>query len=296
MTFSDDPSSPAAPFSGDGSVFDLPDVLLQSPTTTERIVDTQSGFLVVVKRLGDRLGISFKRRVGTPPTSQVLLSPDESIKLSRILSTTLMGVEEPVFDDEFVSAEDAGAGASRRPAPTFRPERKVLNKVLLAQIAGAVVLLGFVFGLIGFVAGNTLGESKPHVAAVVDPLESDKIDGFARKFVSYMLDFNPDSYKTSQVQAMSFMAPELLEKYWKETNFPLSRSQLKNLPQGTTVMIERIGIERQAPDSATADIYAQLVHSDSKISNPVHLKLKLGLNTENGIQVLEQEDLTAAVH
>jgi hypothetical protein len=295
MTFSDDPSSPAAPFSGDGSVFDLPDVLLQSPTTTERVVDTQSGFLVVVKRLGDRLGISFKRRVGTPPTSQVLLSPDESIKLSRILSTTLMGVEEPYFEDEIVSA-DADLGAQRRPTPAFRPERKVLNKVLLAQIAGAVVLLGFVFGLIGFVAGNSLGESKAPAAAVVDPLESDKIDAFARKFVAYMLDFNPDSYKTSQVQAMSFMAPELLEKYWKETNFPLSRTQLKNLPQGTTVMIERIGKERIAPDSATADIYAQLVHSDSKISNPVHLKLKLGLDTENGIQVLEQEDLTAAVH
>jgi hypothetical protein len=92
------------------------------------------------------------------------------------------------------------------------------------------------------------------------------------------------------------MSPELLEKYWEETNFPLSKRQLKGLPQGTTVMITRIAQERSGPTDATADIYAQLVRTDSKLSSPVHIKLKLGVSEENKIRVIEQEDLTAGAH
>ena len=58
MSFSEDPASPAAPLSGDSSIFDHPDILLQAPTTNERVVDTQSGFLVVIKRIGERVALS----------------------------------------------------------------------------------------------------------------------------------------------------------------------------------------------------------------------------------------------
>ncbi len=87
MSFADDHASPQAPFSGDetGKIFDTPDLVLQSPTTSERVVDTQSGFVVVVKQLEKRLALSVKRQLGTPPTSSILLTPDESLKLSRIL-------------------------------------------------------------------------------------------------------------------------------------------------------------------------------------------------------------------
>lgn len=88
MGLADDHASPTTPFSGDetGEIFDAPDVVLQSPTTTERVVDTQSGFLVVVRRLGVRSAISVKRRLGTPPVSSIVLTPDESLQLSRILA------------------------------------------------------------------------------------------------------------------------------------------------------------------------------------------------------------------
>ncbi len=87
MSFSDDHASQAAPFFGDetGEIFDAPDVVFESPTTTERVVDTQSGFLVVIKRVDSRLALSVKRRLGTPPVSSILLTPDESLKLSKIL-------------------------------------------------------------------------------------------------------------------------------------------------------------------------------------------------------------------
>ncbi|MBZ0188982.1 MAG: hypothetical protein K8F91_22245, partial [Candidatus Obscuribacterales bacterium] len=88
MTYSDDYASPQAPFQGDptGDIFSEPDVVSQSPLTSVRVVETQSGFLVAVKEVDSRYSLSVKRRIGTPPTSHVLLTGDESLKLSRILA------------------------------------------------------------------------------------------------------------------------------------------------------------------------------------------------------------------
>lgn len=291
MTYSEDHASPPAPFSGDGSVFDHPDVLLQSPTTNERVVDTQSGFLVVVRRMGERLALSCKRRVGTPPSSNILLTPDESVKLSKILAASIIGLDEPTDQN---AGNPALGGRRRFPFTTPTPKRGgVMQKFgAPAAVIGVVALVGGFF-----IAGLGVGRATTPAAAPVkvDVLETASVDKFARMFVSDMLDFNPDTYKVSQVQAMSYMTPELLDKYWKETNFPLSRRQLKSLPQGSTVMITKIGQERTAPEYSTADIYAELVRAESKVSNPVHIKLKLGVGPENHIQVIEQEDLTSAV-
>ncbi len=292
MTYSEDSATPAAPFSGDGSIFDHPDILLQAPTTNERVVDTQSGFLLVIKRMGERLALSCKRRVGTPPSSVILLTPDEGLKLSKILASSIVGLDD--------SAEENGnrslaVGRRRFPfTPQTIPKKAlgVLDAPKTFKLAAAIV--GIAVLLCGsFVAGKFTSVA---IAPAVenDPLAVKNVDKFARGFVSDMLDFNPDTYRISQVHAMSYMSPELLEKYWNETNFPLSRRQLKGLPQGTTVMITRIGQEKIDATTASADIYAQVVHSESKISSPVRIKLKLGVSQDNLIKVLEQEDLTAA--
>ncbi len=88
MSFSDDHASSAAPFFGDetGEIFDAPETGALLPAGSERLVDTQSGFIVVVKRVDSRQSLSVRRRLGTPPVSSVLLTPDESLKLSRILA------------------------------------------------------------------------------------------------------------------------------------------------------------------------------------------------------------------
>lgn len=93
MTYSSDDhtsSSFQAPFTGDqtGDIFQSEDnFVAQSPVTTVRMVETQSGFLVVLKDVDERVSLSVKRKIGTPPASQVLLTGDESLKLSRILTT-----------------------------------------------------------------------------------------------------------------------------------------------------------------------------------------------------------------
>ncbi len=51
----------------------------------ERSFETQSGFLVLVKPIGNRLSLSFKRQIGTPPISSIFLTPDEATRLANIL-------------------------------------------------------------------------------------------------------------------------------------------------------------------------------------------------------------------
>jgi hypothetical protein len=50
----------------------------------------------------------------------------------------------------------------------------------------------------------------------------------ARTFVFDMLNFRKDSYRQAQIKAMAMMTSDLADRYWKETNFPLTRSQLKH--------------------------------------------------------------------
>jgi hypothetical protein len=331
VTFSDDYAST---FSGDdtGDIFDAPDVVRQSPTTTERVVDTQSGFLVVIKRVDSRLSLSVKRRLGTPPVSSILLTPDESLKLSRILAGSKSDLHVPTrintpispdVDGWLASIEDLDREAGQflesnevEPGPLTDPHSRSFTarrprstrrrtagpfKISKKQIiVGASCLV--LVPLLTFVGYKTLTSKniapKQAVAAApavvdVQALEADRVNKFSRAFVSDMLDFSPATYKISQIHAMANMSPELLESYWKETHFPLTSDQLKSSPQGMTLMITKIEQQRTDDQARAVDIYAELVSPNSKISNPVHLQLKVGTSVDGQLRVLEQKDLSA---
>lgn len=355
MSFPDEGKSIPTTFTGDSDVFDLPDAFLQSPTTTERVVDTQSGFLVVIKRQNERVSVSVKRRLGTPPSSSVLLTPDESLKLSRILATSLTAEEfqrerlprtemrrrmfsrpgeeisEPDITGEHDIITPSGEGRggltdrplSARGADTMdgsEPDWTTLEQEALAGVAAArarrgrrkffgiakisprmIVVSGAValaLAAAGISAGLLLSNifnpaSDPETVIVPNPLTPTKIDRFARDYIADLLDFNPGTYKISQIQAMSHMSQDLLESYWKETGFPLTKAQLKSLPQNSTVMITDIQQKPIDAETAQVDIYAQLVQAASKVTAPVHLKLKLGITANGNIRVMEQQDITS---
>ncbi len=326
MTFSDDYAST---FSNDesGDIFDAPDLVRQSPTTTERVVDTQSGFLVVIKRVDSRLSLSVKRRIGTPPASSILLTPDESVKLSKILgsagtqyrsSTRVGGVHSASPDvDEWLASkeiddssdEEPDAGPSRDPhSRTFsaRRPRSTRRRVgtpaklplkLIGTIAACLVILPIIAisGYKAMTARHTapVAAEAQKPAVDVEAVEAERVNKFARTFVSDMLDFNPSTYKVSQIHAMANMSPELLDKYWNETHFPLSTEQLKASPQGMTLMITKVDQERLGELSRKVDIFAELVSPNNKLSNPVHLELKVETGDNGQLRVLEQKDLTA---
>jgi hypothetical protein len=330
VAFSDDYAST---FSGDetGDIFDAPDVVRQSPTTTERVVDTQSGFLVVIKRVDTRLSLSVKRRLGTPPVSSILLTPDESLKLSRILGSSradsnfssrintpispdvdgwLASIEDlDLEQDQHQEADDnvesrqprephSRSYTARRPRSTRRRMATPFKVSKTWIIIGASCLVFIPILAIGGYKLITAKHSapKPVVATPVinvEALETERVNKFSRTFVSDMLDFSPATYKIAQIHAMANMSPELLEKYWKETHFPLTLDQLKSSPQGMTLMITKLEQHRIDEQARTVDIYAELVSPNSKLNNPVHLQLKIGTSNDGQLRVLEQKDLTA---
>jgi hypothetical protein len=327
MSFSEDPTSPAAPFSGDGSgqIFEMPDMVAGSPTTSERVVDTQSGFLVVIKRLNDHLCLSIKRQIGTPPNSSVSLTPDESLKLSRIIAGSLSSTDD--WNSLSSARKERRSGSDRRrsmelssglkgeggsqtdleipdevPA-SLMPVRELLISVLRRFMIPIVGIILCVF-TIGIGAGITSlqlfsknAPAAPTAAAVSiskDTLDPQKVDGFVRVFVTRLLDFTAKSYRISQVQAMASMSPDLLERYWKETRFPLSRRQLSALPHGTSVVIGELKQTPLDAKTVSVDVHAQITSAENpNNATPVNLRLKLALDESGQIAVVEQQDLSS---
>ncbi len=315
MSFSDDPVSPAAPFSGDGTgqIFDLPDMVTSSPTTNERIVDTQSGFLVVIKKAGDRLALSIKRRVGTPPSTSITLLPDESVKLSKILASSAYSIDEYARPQRTTERDRPrvrrGSGLTAEgPLPAtvtppaslssaHIPKRLMLAaavRTFIGPLVGVSLVLVCVGFGVGFGTSRVIKPAPPVAVPVENPLSTANVDKFVRTFVASMLDFSPQTYKASQVQAMAAMKPELMDRYWRETNFPLTNKQLRNLPQGMTILITELKQEPTPEGVVQTDVRAQLTDpKNPKISTPVNLRLTLGEDLEHRIQVLEQQDLSA---
>ena len=341
MNFSEDPSSPAAPFSGDttGQIFDLPDMVADSATTAERVVDTQSGFLIVVKRSTAKvfsgLALSVKRRIGTPPASSVALTPDETLKLSRILASSLDGGSDgSLYGEQMTAGATAiaspesvrssrrraraqqmnGNSPSSRDGETTIPDlvlptgsmsnARISMKLMLGSVTRTfmVPIVGIVLSIfaIGWAAGVSIDKfinadhNAAKSAALVDPLAPEKVDAFVRSFATRMLDFSASSYKISQVQAMAAMTPELLERYWVETKFPLSKRQLKALPTGTSIMITELKQERI--DANTVQVILKALLSDAanpKVATPVNLQLKLAVGPDQTIVVMDQQDISS---
>ena len=371
MTYqSDDQTSSKTPFAGDqsGDIFSEPSNLVaQSPLTTVRTVETQSGFLVVLKDVDDRTSLSVKRKIGTPPQSHVLLTPDEVRKLSRILGgqnqeeTSEFKVSG--FKPHYENGSSDGAGAGNGVGSSFgagvgsgteigagtgygvgtgsgvgdeagvagpdsaidtltsqtqkssdfsdldhhfkklskrgdrqnSPRRSGEKKVLVFGAAGigGLVLLALVAGL--FVFFNYSSSTQPPEVKEIAKrgMNSENVDTFVRTYVSNLLDFSPRSYKYSQIQAMSKMEPELMKKYWKETNFPLSTSQLKRLPENQSVIVNKVVQEPTSSLSTDVDIYAEMVSSKAKTPTPVHLRLSLSLDQQGDLAVVSQKDMGA---
>ncbi len=330
MKYFDDQASPLAPFSGDqsGDIFTDSDVLTQSPLASARFVETQSGYLVVLKEIGERLALSVKRQIGTLPSSQIMLTSDESRKLSKVLDESAVAIaansqaKRRELNRLFGSRSEIDGTASSitgssvdsyRDDVTARRERtsgeesEDIEDALLSrkrrlgrQISTILFSVAGVFVFIAlsaaFITQKT--ESAPSAAPapvvkveVPKPMSTENVDKFARAFVSNLLDFNPATYRVSQVQAMADMAPSLMETYWNETSFPLSKKQLTATGEKTLV-IDRIEQERSGTESKDVNVYASLTTDGQEQGSPVHLLLTIGVKNDGTLTVLEQKDVS----
>lgn len=346
MTYSEDYPS----FAGDqtGQLLAEPDLVALSPVTSARVVETQSGYLVVLKKADERLSLSVKRRIGTPPSSQVLLTPDESIQLSRVLTDSvdtlgavrgdylirnpaqeLPPLETPSSIDRELSTIYGGTDDDEPEAqldwdeikqpwrkrrakqssqevenvssePAAREPRKKFdlnfNLKPILFTAGGIAAVAVVIGLGVFASSafNGLIKSEPGTktakTAAVDPMGADNVDKFVRNFVANMLDFNPRTYRASQVHAMAAMQPELLERYWQETAFPLPKSKLKALHKDQTLIINKVVQQPTSAVSTDVEMSADLVTPGQTGSTTVRLQIDLGLDQDGGLVVLDLKD------
>lgn len=357
MTYSED--YPA--FAGDqtGQLLAEPDLVALSPVTSARVVETQSGYLVVLKKVDDRISLSVKRRIGTPPSSQVILTQDESVQLSRVLSDSVetIGAVRGDFFVRDVAERQPSAVTEAASVPTMTPAQAALSTIygespdggaadgpldwdevkqpwrkrkaktnsqeMTAPIAesifeeskkelpvklimmvggGAVAVIAaaaVVFALVsGFNPQQSANESKETVAqkaAKVEPMAADKVDKFVRNFVENMLDFNPKTYRSSQIHAMAVMNPETMEKFWQETGFPLSRSKLMQLRKDQTLMINKIVQQPISSERTDVELSADLVTPGEKEAMKIRLQLDLGLDAENQLVITQMKDASAKI-
>jgi len=359
------------------------------------VVDTQSGFLVVIKRIDSRLALSVKRRLGTPPVSSILLTPDESLKLSRILggstadgspqkyrASTLIAPSRPrlsPYDDSQQNEDDLNGEQGPSGPTSLRGERSQLadepdprpsaaqnyapidertegidesdatsltetaalsskssrssrtwdillgstkssdkgsiGGLLLICLLGGAVTVGVAGASIWFLKEKRHAVKHEAPVASAQILESRFIDKFSRDYVLGLLDFNPSTYRYSQVRAMAAMTPELMAKYWQETHFPLPLSQLAIAGRKQSVVISNV---EQKPStnsySHEVDVFANLTcpdqttdqnpdqkpdqktdrKTDKKDVSAVQLRLTIEKEQDGSYKVSKQADVSSS--
>jgi hypothetical protein len=171
-----------------------------------------------------------------------------------------------------------------------RARRKPLPWTLIIAITSVVITL--------LVAWLVDLSSHQHNAAQngikLEPV-SRLTDNFVRNYVSNMLDYSPRSYRYSQIQAMAAMSPELMDKYWTQTNFPIPKEQLKPNSKRSAFLITNLtqheadGIKNQR----LVDVFGQLNNPDDNSTTAVHLKLTVELKPNGKMCVLDQKDVSS---
>jgi len=327
---SEDYLSPAKPFYGDesGEIFETPNIVFQSPTTTERIVDTQSGFLVVVKRIDSRLALSVKRQLGTPPSSFIFLTPDEAVKLSNILgngpyihtdeinsghSSSNVSQSTAVDDSLHSHFENNKSETVKEKGSTPKWERLTeshLNTHPLGKLLNSnknfwqqmfPVLIAFVLGISITVSLSNYHHRKTsltqfeHLQKEQALALNEQVEKFSRQYVQNLLDFQPETYRNSQIQAMAVMQPILRTAYWKETHFPIPETVLRTAYRKENIVLTKaIQAQGSAKDLIIVDVFGELVRGNSKIHSPLHLQLEVQLNPNGQLMVNKQSDLIAS--
>jgi hypothetical protein len=105
----DDYRQPDAPFRDDetaGGSLDQQGPLFRRQTV-ERSFETQSGYLVLIKQLGSRYALSFKRQIGTPPTTSIFLTADEGKRLADMFGSNSRPQSEDCISDGLKESIDS---------------------------------------------------------------------------------------------------------------------------------------------------------------------------------------------
>ncbi len=276
-------------------------------------LETQSGFMLVFKGAKDKATLSVRRKVGTPPSTAVALTPDELRRLANLVGELSpepssrqrvgVGSERPPAEsefDSFVEREYPELAQRRRVKKAFPVS---LPEALFELVTEKKLLLGAAaFAVLVLAAGITtyVLSSKPHTAATTAAATATEsgasgtlaLEETARTFVMDMLNFRKGSYRQAQIRAMAMMTPELADRYWTETHFPLTKVQLKAMPQDQEVRIESITPVTLAVGSYQVDVQGNLIGASGTPPTPIIIRLSIVKDATGKLLVSEQKDIT----
>ncbi len=279
-------------------------------------LETQSGFMLVFKGAKDKATLSVRRKVGTPPSSAVTLTPDELRRLSNLVGELspepvsrqrlAVGSDRPPAEsdfDSFVAREYPELAQRRRIKKAFPISLPEAIFELVTQ-KKLLVLSGLALAVLITTAVSTVVflTSKPFAGAPIVAAPSPakvglagslSLEETARTFVLDMLNFRKDSYRQAQIKAMAMMTSDLADRYWKETNFPLTRSQLRALPQDQEVRIESVVPTTISPGNYQVDVKGNLIGASGTAPTAVVIRLSIIQDASGKLLVSEQKDITA---
>lgn len=284
-------------------------------------IETQSGFMLVFKGVKDKATLSIRRKVGTPPASAVTLTPDELRRLSNLVGELTpepasrqrlaVGEERPpaVSEfDSFVEREYPELAQKRRVKKAFPvtvPEAVfefvTQKKMVLGVVAGISILVISALVTSSLLTAKPFTSSSLTAPGTLTGTESGKagsqgtlaLEEMSRAFVLDMLNFRKDGYRQAQVRAMAMMTSDLADRYWTETNFPLSARQLKAMPQDQEVRIESVTPTTISPGNYQVDVKGNLVGASGTAPTPVVIRLSIVQDSTGKLLVAEQKDITA---
>src|ERR1700679_4303479 len=97
---------------------------------------------------------------------------------------------------------------------------------------------------------------------------------------------------------MSQMTPELAQKYWQETGFPLTSRQLKSIPQDQEIELTTVTALPISAGLYQVDVAGSVVALVSPTSKPktmpLHIRLTISKDAANKLTVTEQKDLSSS--
>jgi len=313
-------------------------------TDLEFALETQSGFLVVVKGSGNdgRVTLAVRRRVGTPPASAIALTPNEVKRLVNLLAELspsalkdklVVGRARDSYLDDLMGSHNEPEDAEfslfiERDFPELAKRKRTTPKSFLSGGLGAglgntlgtprekigrffsnlplsgrqIAIAASILVVVAVVALSTVAllQSRPFgtksktATTAVEVSPTAAIEDFSRSFVIDMLTFKKDLYRQAQVSAMAKMSPDLAQKYWQETGFPLTRAQLKSIPQDQEIQITQVATLPFSASIYQVDVNGAIVNPTAKTNLPLHIRLTVNKDSQGKLTVIEQKDLSSA--
>ncbi len=276
MVSSDDKANSRSPFHGDesGDIFAMENTSPKINSNEIRSIETQSGFELILKKIKNKTMFLVKRKIGTPPASQIILTPDEANCFAQILATNdkVNPSGEPnetnnlnyTDFDEF-SLENYRSSRNRKSTKKFKTPLKIIGIIVLAKI---LILIGLFFGGI-----SHFGQPHKNQKVTADLIlnDEDYIKNFITQFIinfyeckNYNLPF------TKVILTLANLNPALGNDYFQDIQ---PNSNKNSIPNNLILNVQNISLGKI--QNKSRDISLTFVVKSVNSTNNYNVKLTI---------------------